>query len=114
MEDILNNFIVYSIFVLVHKQIKVLKDQISELSKTNYDLEKEVRLLDQHIGFLVTYKKAIEVQLTQLGVSKFCFRRFLSSFWVISHVFFQESSENFLELERKYGKTICCSLSCRH
>lgn len=56
-----------------HKQIKVLKDQISELSKTNYDLEKEVRLLDQHIGFLVTYKKAIE-----------------------------ESSENFLELERKY------------
>jgi len=41
--------------------------------------------LDQHIGFLVTYKKAIE-----------------------------ESSENFLELERKYGKTICCSLSCRH
>ncbi|KAK2573455.1 GTPase-activating protein [Acropora cervicornis] len=56
-----------------HKQIKVLKDEISELSKTNYDLEKEVRLLDQHIGFLVTYKKAIE-----------------------------ESSENFLELERKY------------
>lgn len=56
-----------------HKQIKVLKDQISELSKTNYDLEKEVRLLDQHIGFLVTYKKAIE-----------------------------ESTENFLELERKY------------
>lgn len=111
VNDILNNFIVYSIFLLVHKQIKVLKDQISELSMTNYDLEKEVRLLDQHIGFLVAYKKAIEVQL---GVSKFCFRRFLSSVWVISRLFFQESSENFLELERKYGKTIFCSLSCRH
>lgn len=103
----------FHFFLLVHKQIKVLKDQISELSKTNYDLEKEVRLLDQHIGFLVAYKKAIEVQL---GVSKFCFRRFLIfvSQSYFSCLFFQESSENFIELERKYGKTIFCSLSCRH
>ena len=76
MDDILNNFIVYSIFVLVHKQIKVLKDEISELSKTNYDLEKEVRLLDQHIGFLVTYKKAIEVQLPNLVFRNFAFEGF--------------------------------------
>ena len=48
-------------FLSVHKQIKVLKDQISELSKTNYELEREVRLFDQRIGLLIAYKKAIEV-----------------------------------------------------
>lgn len=48
-------------FPSVHRQIKVLKDQISELSKTNYELEKEVRLFDQRIGLLIHYKKAVEV-----------------------------------------------------
>lgn len=55
------------------RQIKALKDQISELSKTNYELEKEVRLFDQRIGLLIAYKKAVE-----------------------------ESSENFIDLERKH------------
>ncbi|XP_068685285.1 uncharacterized protein [Montipora foliosa] len=56
-----------------HKQIRILKERISELSKTNYDLEREVRHFDQLIGFLIAYKKAIE-----------------------------ESSENFIDLERKH------------
>ena len=49
-------------FLSVHKQIRILKERISELSKTNYDLEREVRHFDQLIGFLIAYKKAIEVQ----------------------------------------------------
>ena len=44
-----------------HRQIKGLKDQISDLSKTNYELEREVRLFDQRIGLLINYKKVVEV-----------------------------------------------------
>lgn len=48
-------------FRSVHRQIKVLKNQISELSKANYELEREARMFDQRIGLLINYKKATEV-----------------------------------------------------
>ncbi|XP_073256681.1 uncharacterized protein [Porites lutea] len=57
----------------IHRQIKVLKNQISELSKANYELEREARMFDQRIGLLINYKKATE-----------------------------ESTDNFTELERKH------------
>ncbi|KAJ7384205.1 hypothetical protein OS493_022833 [Desmophyllum pertusum] len=44
----------------IHRQLKVLKDKISELSKTNYELEREVRFFDQRIGLLINHKKAVE------------------------------------------------------
>jgi len=47
--------------ILVHRQLKVLKDKISDLSKTNYELEREVRFFDQRIGLLINHKKAVEV-----------------------------------------------------
>ena len=39
----------------------MLKNQISELSKANYELEREARMFDQRIGLLINYKKATEV-----------------------------------------------------
>jgi len=47
--------------ILVHRQLKVLKDKISDLSKTNYELEREVRFFDKRIGLLINHKKAVEV-----------------------------------------------------
>ncbi|CAH3194843.1 unnamed protein product, partial [Porites evermanni] len=47
----------------IHRQIKVLKNQISELSKANYELEREARMFDQRIGLLINYKKATEKML---------------------------------------------------
>ncbi|KAL9964585.1 hypothetical protein ACROYT_G028242 [Oculina patagonica] len=44
----------------IHRQLKVLKDKISDLSKTNYELEREVRFFDQRIGLLINHKKAVE------------------------------------------------------
>lgn len=44
----------------IHRQIQVLKDKISDLSRTNYELEKEVRFFDQRIGLLINHKKGIE------------------------------------------------------
>ena len=49
------------LLILVHRQLKVLKDKISDLSKTNYELEREVRFFDQRIGLLINHKKAVEV-----------------------------------------------------
>lgn len=51
----------------IHRQLKVLKDKISDLSKTNYELEREVRFFDQRIGLLINHKKAVE-ELTDFSV----------------------------------------------
>ena len=50
----------------VHRELKALKDQISELSKKNYELEKDVLFFDQRIGLLINHKKAVEVNF-ELG-----------------------------------------------
>lgn len=46
----------------VRQQLKALKHQISELSKRNYELERDVRFFDQRIGLLIHHKKAVEVR----------------------------------------------------
>lgn len=63
--------------ILVHRQLKVLKDKISDSSKTNYELEREVRFFDQRIGLLINHKKAVEVSCHNI-------RRVFVKPWVLS------------------------------
>lgn len=72
---------------LVHRQLKVLKDKISELSKTNYELEREVRFFDQRIGLLINHKKAVEVSYVYHCISAIRRKFTCRSITIVAHLF---------------------------
>ncbi|KAK3726915.1 hypothetical protein QZH41_016700, partial [Actinostola sp. cb2023] len=46
----------------IQKRLKLLKHEISERSKKNYELEKDVRFFDQRIALLINHRIAVEVR----------------------------------------------------
>ncbi|XP_028515761.1 GTPase-activating protein [Exaiptasia diaphana] len=51
----------------IQKRLKILKQEISERSKKNYELEKDVRFFDQRIALLINHRIAFEELSDRLG-----------------------------------------------
>ncbi|XP_031568487.1 GTPase-activating protein-like [Actinia tenebrosa] len=52
---------------LIQKRLKLLKQEISERSKKNYELERDVRFFDQRIALLINHRIAVEELSDRIG-----------------------------------------------
>jgi hypothetical protein len=51
------------LFLLVQSQLRRLKDDITQLSKRNFKLEKDLKFFDSKIALLITHKISFEVRI---------------------------------------------------
>ncbi|XP_048588250.1 GTPase-activating protein isoform X2 [Nematostella vectensis] len=51
----------------IRRRLKLLKQEISELSKKNYELERDVKFFDQRIALLINHRIAVEELSDRIG-----------------------------------------------
>jgi Ras GTPase-activating-like protein IQGAP2/3 len=64
---ILTVTVTYFIFLAVRKQLQNLKAEISQQSKRNFELDRDVRFFDQRIALLINHRISVEVKICYIN-----------------------------------------------